>query len=173
LNLIADAPLWLVVLLACAVIAAAIEDALRYRISNVTTLLVIAGAICAAIIEGPSWSLWHNLVVFAAILAIGTAAFAAGLFGGGDVKLFAAVGFWVNLQAAFSLILLIFLSGGIVAVAYLAARAFRNTGQTSRERRVPYGVAIAVGSLILIGFARAPHQPSYRTTPQLQTGTRL
>jgi Flp pilus assembly protein protease CpaA len=79
LNLIPTAPLWLVIMLGCAVVAAAIEDGARYRISNVTCLVVLLGAVIAAVIEGPSLALWQNVAVFAAILTLGTVAFSAGL----------------------------------------------------------------------------------------------
>jgi prepilin peptidase CpaA len=168
LNLIAGAPLWLIVLLGCAMIAAAVEDMARYRISNLTSLAVFAMAACAILIEGFSTSLWQNAVVFCALLVLGTAAFSAGLMGGGDVKLFAAAGLWVDLRSALSLIALIFLAGGLVAVAYLASRALRGAAPM-KDRKVPYGIAIALGSLALIGFMRAPHHASYRDLPPLKT----
>ena len=146
MNLVVAAPQWLLVVLGLAMIAAAVEDATRLRISNVTSLVVLASAVGAALIVGPSWALWQNGVVFLAILAVGTAAFASGLLGGGDVKLFAAAGLWFDLHSAVGFVVLVFLSGGLVAIAYLASRPFRR-GPGKKDRRVPYGIAIAVGML--------------------------
>ncbi len=129
MNLVANAPPWLAILLACAMVAAAIEDARRLRISNTTSLAVLAGAIVAAAIEGPTWLLWQNVSVFVAILILGTAAFSAGWFGGGDVKLFAAVGLWFDLRSALQLVVLIFLAGGVIAIVYL----LRSNGPGSRS----------------------------------------
>src|SRR3954467_5641710 len=107
LNLVATAPLWLLVLFALALIAAAVEDGLRLRISNVTSLTVLAAAVVAAIIAGPSWALWQHVAVFVGLLMLGTAAFSAGWLGGGDVKLLATIGLWFGLRDALSLVTLI------------------------------------------------------------------
>ena len=53
-------------------------------------------AVVAAVMAGPELALWQNLVVFLALLAVGTPMFAAGKLGGGDVKLLAAVGLWFS-----------------------------------------------------------------------------
>ena len=100
MNLIAFAPTWLAALLAAALVAAAVEDMVRLRISNITVLVVLAGAIAAMAFEGFRGPLWQNAVVFAAVLAVGTLMFARNLLGGGDVKLFAATALWVNFTAA-------------------------------------------------------------------------
>lgn len=161
MNLIEAAPLWLVILLGCAMAAAALEDALRYRISNVTVLAVLAGAVCAALIEGPSWALWQNGAVFAAILVLGTFAFSAQWLGGGDVKLLAATALWLDFRSAIWFIVMVFLAGGLVAIAYLLSRPFRR-GRDGKVRgtRVPYGLAIALGALaiILIDRGTLDHQ---------------
>lgn len=154
MNLLATAPLWSLVVLVVALLAAAIEDAARLRISNLTCLVVLIAAVAAAGAEGFSGPLWQNVAVFAILLALGTLAFGAGLLGGGDVKLFAAVGLWVDLRTAVWLVALIFISGGLLAIAYLTSRPFRRN--RSKDRRVPYGIAIAVGTIAVIAFAHAP-----------------
>lgn len=161
MNLIAAAPPWLVILLSCAMVAAVIEDALRLRISNVTSLVVFAGAIVAAIGEGPSWSLWQNGVAFAAILILGTLAFSAGWLGGGDVKLLAATALWCDLKSAVWLLALVFLAGGVLAICFFMSRPFRQVKGTKKGGRIPYGIAIAVGAFAM-GYLVRPsfhHQP--------------
>lgn len=154
MNLVAGAPLWLDLLLGIAMVAAAIEDVARFRISNLTSLAVFVGAIAAAMIVGPSWNLWQNLAVLIAILVLGTGAFAAGWLGGGDVKLFAASGLWLDFRAALGFVALVFIAGGLVAICYLVARLFRSKEIEKKDRRIPYGVAIAVGALAMILISR-------------------
>jgi prepilin peptidase CpaA len=159
MNLIAVAPLWLIIVLALALVAGAAEDAARLRISNITCLVVAAGAIAAMVIAGGSISLWQNLALFAAILILGTFAFSAGWLGGGDVKLLAAVGLWVDLRSGVSLLTAILLSGGLVAIAFLAFRIVCREGiKSARQRRIPYGMAIALGTLISILVVREPQR---------------
>jgi prepilin peptidase CpaA len=166
LNLIPAAPIWLIVVLACAMVAAAIEDAARFRISNLTSLVVLAGAAAAAAIEGPSWPLWQNGAVLIAILVLGTAAFSAGVLGGGDVKLFAAAGLWFDLRSAIAFVALVFLSGGVVAICYLVSHLFRRGAGGSRSnRRVPYGIAIALGALIMVLLDRGAFQHQRAVSP--------
>lgn len=164
MNLITGAPLWLLAILIVALVAGAVEDALRLRISNITSLVVLAIGICAAAIEGPSMSLWQNAALFVGILILGTAAFAAGMLGGGDVKLLAATAIWVDLRHAVWLLTLIFLAGGVLALLYLVSRPFR----ARRSKRIPYGIAIAVGALAIIGVSRGLLQHQERPLPTLK-----
>jgi prepilin peptidase CpaA len=168
LNLLPAAPVWLIVLLCLALLAAAIEDAARLRISNFTSLLVVLGAVAAAVIEGPSLVLWQNVVVFVAILLLGTVAFSAGWLGGGDVKLFAAAGLWFDLQSAISFVALTFLAGGAVAVGYLVSRPFRPGAKNSKNSRVPYGIAIAVGALAMVLLDRGALRHHERPLPPIR-----
>ena len=171
MNLVSLAPLWLAVLLGCALVAAAVEDAGRYRISNITSLVVLAGAICSAIIEGSSWALWQNGAVFVAVLLLGTAAFAARWLGGGDVKLFAATALWFDIRSAVWFIAFVFIAGGVVAIAYLLSRPLRRRHDGKiRGTRVPYGLAIALGALAIILADRGAvgHQGRQPLSPSIE-----
>lgn len=168
LNLIPAAPLWLIVLFGLAMVAAAIEDAARLRISNATSLLVLVGAIAAAVIEGPTLSLWQNGVVLIAILLLGTAAFSAGWLGGGDVKLFAAAGLWFDLRSAISFVALTFLAGGAVAIGYMISRPFRRNAQNTRNTRIPYGIAIALGAVAMVLLDRGTISHHERPLPPIR-----
>lgn len=153
MNLIVDAPLWLSVILVLALVAAAIEDALRLRISNLTCAVVFVSAVVAAALHGLSPALWQNLAICTAILLVGMAAFAAGWFGGGDVKLLAAIGLWLNLGAAVALLGATLLAGGIIAAAYIAVRRSKaaRLGSERRDGKIPYGLAIVAGAFLLFG----------------------
>lgn len=157
MNLAAEAPLWLALVFAALLVLAAAEDAARLRISNITCLLILVAAIAAALIAGPELSLWQNLAVFAGLLVAGTPLFATGKFGGGDVKLFAVAGLWFNLAGALYLLAAVLLTGGVLALLILAVRTF-NWSEGALRRvtilnpgsGIPYGVAIATGTLIVM-----------------------
>lgn len=161
MNLAISAPQWLALVLAVLLIAAAIEDGIRLRISNITVGLVLAGAIVAALVVGPQLALWKNLVVFLALLAVGTPMFAARKLGGGDVKLLAATGLWFDFHGALWMLICVALAGGVLALIVLILRAF-SWSEKLRERVVllrpragiPYGVAIASGALIAMWLER-------------------
>ena len=169
MNLVAFAPLWLLILFVCALLAAAIEDAMRLRISNLTCLAVFAGAIVAAVLEGPTWLLWQNGALFGILLVLGTIAFSAGWLGGGDVKLFAATGLWFDLGSALPLVSLVFIAGGLVAVCYLLSRPLRRrVAGKPKHGQVPYGVAIAVGTLALVALDGRALQHHQRPLPPIK-----
>ena len=134
MNLVVLAPQWLALVFSALLIAAAAQDAVRLRISNVTVLLVIVAAIVAAIIVGPELSLWQNFAVFAGLLAIGTPMFAAGKLGGGDVKLLAATGLWFDLSGALWMLLDVVLAGGAVAILIIALRFINPTQLVAQVR---------------------------------------
>lgn len=155
MNLIIGAPLWLTALLAASLIAAAIEDVVRLRISNITSGAVLLLGILAMAIHGFPAALWQNAIVFLVILAFGTLGFAARMFGGGDVKLLAAVGCWMSFSAAVWLLAAVFISGGVLAILFILARPIRRrTSQPSGKYGsygIPYGLAIAVGAMLIFG----------------------
>lgn len=165
MNLAEQTSVWLAAIVAIALLAAALEDMVRLRISNATSLVVLVGAIAAAAVQGFDVSLWQNAVVFLAILALGTLAFAGNLFGGGDVKLLAATGLWMSLSGALWLLAAVFIAGGFVALAYIAIRRLRRKPRSKTGNRVPYGVAIAAGALYVLGVQFAHGQAKQPFAP--------
>ena len=151
MNLVPVAPLWLLGILIAALAAAAIEDCVRLRISNITCLSVFIAALVAMVLQGFPFALWQNAVVCLGLMAVGTPLFAAGKMGGGDVKLFAAVGLWVNFSAVVSLIAAVFIAGGIVALGFLASRLLpsRRNREGIKSRQIPYGLAIVAGAALV------------------------
>ena len=161
MNLLATAPTWLAACLAALLVAAAIEDAVRMRISNILCLDVFVAAIVAIIVGGLDVALWQNLLVFAALLGAGTLLFGIGKMGGGDVKLLAAVGLWCSLKAALTLLPAVFITGGLLALLILAARTIAPKGSGARvivlkpRSGIPYGIAIAAGALLTLAVYRS------------------
>ena len=161
MNLAWFAPQWLAFLFAILLVAAAVEDAVRLRISNITVGLVLLGAIITAFVLGIEPRMWQNLALLVAALLVGTPLFGRGILGGGDVKLLAATFAWFNLSAAPTVLMAVALSGGVLALLVIALRSF-NWSDKTRQRAVvlqrrggiPYGVAIAAGALITMALQR-------------------
>jgi len=160
-NLAWFAPQWLALFFAILLVAAAVEDAVRLRISNITVGLVLLGAIVTAFVLGIEPRMWQNLALLVAALLVGTPLFGRGILGGGDVKLLAATFAWFNLSTAPTVLMAVALSGGILALLVIALRSF-NWSDKTRQRAVvlqrrggiPYGVAIAAGALITMALQR-------------------
>lgn len=169
MNLIDTAPLWLLVILASLMLAAAVEDALRLRIANITCLGIAFSAGVAMALHGFGLPLWQNGAVFAGLLAIGTAAFATDNVGGGDVKLLAALGLWFSLLGAVWMLAAVFIAGGVLAVVTLSTRSLRSrlAGKGKAPRgMIPYGVAVVAGAAIVMTV-------QYRTKETLYDRLRL
>jgi prepilin peptidase CpaA len=94
------------------------------------------------------------LACAAGMFGLGTAAFAAGAMGGGDVKLAAAVSLFAGPALILDFVTVTALLGGVLGVAILAGARIgpvaSTGGCTVRARlrgNLPYGPAIAVGGL--------------------------
>ena len=155
MNLLILSPMWLAWVFMALMTAAAIEDAVRLRISNLLCLGVLVGALVAMALAGPDWALWQNFAVMAALLAIGTPMFAAGKMGGGDVKLLAAAGLWFDLRGALAALIWVLIAGGVLALIIILVRllgwsdaARQRVHVLKRGGGIPYGVAIAAGTLV-------------------------
>ncbi|MEO7240352.1 MAG: prepilin peptidase [Sphingomicrobium sp.] len=161
MNLFSIAPEWAVWLLAAALVAAAVEDALRLSIANLFPLLIIGLAVVVAVRFGVEAAVWQNGLVFAGLLAAGTLVFATGKMGGGDVKLFAALGLHCDLKTAVMLVSSTFIIGGALALLMIASRLLVPAGAAGRLSAlkrgagIPYGVAIAAGGLLTLFLQRS------------------
>ena len=139
------------------------------RIPNVLTLVGVGVALCLRL----TWSwgtVWQGAAGAGLAILVALAPFAFGFLGGGDVKLLGAVGAFVGVDRLFGALMGVALVGGLLAVAEAMRRqAFLRTVANIRgfaqqwvlfgragvtptiespeAMTVPYGVAIAVGSL--------------------------
>ena len=156
MNLFVSSPEWILWLLVALLAAATIQDAVQLKISNYICGAVLILAVVAMVMAGFRLSLWQNLVVFAVILTVGTLLFDRGFLGGGDVKLFAAVGLWANFQTALWLVVSIAIAGGLLALIMIFLRSFVPNGFARRVKTlqpkagIPYGIAITAGTLLML-----------------------
>jgi len=148
------------VLLAPVLIATAISDLRWLRIPN--TLVLIALAIFAVSCPFlPIAETGLRLLTAAITLVVGFALFSLRLFGGGDVKMFAALMLFVPSQErllfmqifAFSLLL-----GSLTTLALQSAPIARQLHweSTRRKGKFPMGISIALAGLLLPVMAGLP-----------------
>ena len=161
MRLLAVAPDWLAAILLLLLIVAAIQDAWRLRISDWISGLIAIGAFVALAIDGPVSGLWQNLLLFAAVLAIGTFMFGRGWMGGGDIKLLAASSLWFNLTDGWKMLVAIALAGGVETLVIMIVRRLPWSDDKRAKalllRRggpIPYGIAIALGVALMGWWSR-------------------
>ena len=136
-------------LLALLLVTAAVIDVRTFTISNRLNLAV---ALLAPLYW---WStglpLWSDAVVqvavAAGVFALLAGAFFAGMMGGGDVKLAAALALWFSPGATLDFLVLMSIAGGVLTLLVLGVHRAR--GRAGRPE-VPYGVAIAFGGLMIL-----------------------
>ncbi|MEA2721566.1 MAG: prepilin peptidase CpaA [Candidatus Eremiobacteraeota bacterium] len=142
---------------------AAVTDVRTRRIPNVLTGSAAVAAIAISAFSGPPAVLMCILTI-AAAFAVGSVAFSAGWFGGGDVKLIAACCGFAGFPGAISLVLDILIAGAVFALVSAAARGrlvslVRSTaavaarGVPAGDVPLPYAVAIAGGSIAFVATA--------------------
>lgn len=141
-------------------VAAGWQDVRTMRIANwlsVATAVVffawaLSGIGTGALVPG---DLALAVTCAIAVFLVGAAAFAAGVLGGGDVKLLAAASLFAGPALLLDFLTIVALAGGLVGIAVLAGApigpaAAASDGTTVRARLrtgLPYGPAIAAGGL--------------------------
>lgn len=153
MNLIALAPEWMFFLFVALLVAAAVQDIWKMKISNYLVLALLVAGIATAVMVGPEIDLWKNLAILVVGLGIGTAIFAAGIMGGGDVKLTVAAATWFLWADALIMLLLIAFAGVVVVIFSIVAR-FVGIGNKKRGRLISYGIAVAIGAIGMAAFER-------------------
>ena len=135
--------------LAVMLLVAAIIDMRTFTISNRLNLAV---ALLAPLywwsIGLPVWpDAAIQLGVAAAVFAVLAGAFYAGMMGGGDVKLAAALALWFSPASTFKFLVLMSIAGGVLTLMLIVLhRLAKKPGRPE----IPYGVAIAFGGLWIL-----------------------
>jgi prepilin peptidase CpaA len=139
----------LLIALAALLVLAAVIDVRTFTISNKLNLAVALLAplywLAIALSPWPGIALQIGAAVTVFILLAG--AFYAGMMGGGDVKLAAALALWFPPASTIKFLVLMSIAGGVLTLGLLAwHRAKRREGRPE----IPYGVAIAFGALAIL-----------------------
>jgi prepilin peptidase CpaA len=134
--------------LAAILVFAAVVDVRTFTISNRLNLTValLAPFYWWSVALSPS-GMAVQLAAGATVLVLLAAAFYAGMMGGGDVKLAAALALWFSPAMTLKFLVLMSLAGGVLTLAVVGWHRMRR-----REGRpeIPYGVAIAFGGLAIL-----------------------
>ena len=139
----------LLALLAILLVVAAFIDVRTFTISNrLNVTVALLAPLYWLSIALPLWP--HaatQLAIAAGVFTLLAGAFYAGMMGGGDVKLAAALSLWFPPGATAKFLVLMSIAGGVLTLALVAAHRLRR-----REGRpeIPYGVAIAFGGLAIL-----------------------
>ncbi|HEY1606209.1 MAG TPA: prepilin peptidase [Allosphingosinicella sp.] len=140
---------FLIVLLACGLVAAAAFDWRSRTIPNWLNAAFALGAI-------PFWwasglHLWPGVALHVGIaliiFAIFALAFQLGMMGGGDVKMLAALALWLPAGAVLELLVIMSVAGGLLTIAMLIPHKIR---KIAGQPEIPYGIAIAFAGMWLI-----------------------
>jgi prepilin peptidase CpaA len=139
----------LLLALAAILVVAAIIDVKTFTISNRLNATVALGAplywLSIALAPWPGMAI--QLAAGGIVFALLAGAFYAGMMGGGDVKLAAALALWFSPSGTIKFLVLMSLAGGVLTLGILAwHRAQRREGRPE----IPYGVAIAFGGLAIL-----------------------
>lgn len=138
-----------------------LSDLASLTIPDTVSIGLVVGFLLAAWLAGaPLLIVGKHLGVGAGIFAIGALLFFVGAFGGGDVKMLAAVAVWAGWPMVITLGVWVALLGGLLAVGMLVFRRIPlPTGANDlawvarlhrRDGGIPYGVAIGIGALLLL-----------------------
>jgi prepilin peptidase CpaA len=135
--------------LAALLLVAAVIDVRTFTISNRLNLTValLAPIYWLSIALSPWPGIAVQLGVAVTVFLLLAGAFYAGMMGGGDVKLAAALALWFPPASTIKFIVLMSLAGGVLTLLVVIwHRAKRREGRPE----IPYGVAIAFGGLAIL-----------------------
>ena len=139
----------LLLALAAILVVAAVVDVRTFTISNRLNLTValLAPVYWASVALSPWPGIAVQVAAAATVFVLFAAAFYAGMMGGGDVKLAAALALWFSPFTTLRFLVLTSLAGGVLTLAVVAwHRARKREGRPE----IPYGVAIAAGGIAIL-----------------------
>jgi prepilin peptidase CpaA len=136
-------------ILALLLVVAAVIDVRTFTISNRLNLAVALIALLywwAA--QLPLWpDIGVRVAIAAGVFALLAVAFYAGMMGGGDVKLAAALALWFSPVSTLRFLVFMSIAGGVLTLAVVAIHRMK---KKPGKPEIPYGVAIAFGGLAIL-----------------------
>ena len=145
----------IVLLLSILLVIASVSDIRDRRIPNWTVLAIAALFVPWAFV-GPRVSILSSLEAALIVLAASISLYAVRIIGAGDSKLLTVAALFVGFSQLPRFLLFVVLAGGVIAIISLVTRPTRAMvmlhmrGKGDFGRGIPYGVAIAVGTLCIV-----------------------
>jgi prepilin peptidase CpaA len=139
----------LLLALATILVVAAVIDVRTFTISNRLNLAValLAPLYWLSVALSPWPGIAVQVAAAATVFVLLAGAFYAGMMGGGDVKLAAALALWFSPFTTVRFLVLTSLAGGVLTLVVLTLHRAR---QREGRPEIPYGVAIAFGGLAIL-----------------------
>jgi prepilin peptidase CpaA len=146
-------------LVAALLVGAGVQDLRTMHIANgfplaIAGLFAVWASVGLVAGQMPLLDLAMAIGCAVAVFGAGAAAFAVGAFGGGDVKLLAAVSLFAGPQHVLNFLFVTAIAGGVLGLAILAgapigrpALAVAGPLRARLRSGLPYGPAIAAGGL--------------------------
>ena len=136
-------------ILAILLVVAAVIDTRTFTISNSLNagVALLAPFYWLAVGLDPWPGMAIQIGVALGVFALLALAFFAGMMGGGDVKLAAALALWFSPPSTLKFLVLMSIAGGMLTVIVLAVHRIR---KKPGRPEIPYGVAIAFGGLCIL-----------------------
>ncbi|MEL7189079.1 MAG: prepilin peptidase [Pseudomonadota bacterium] len=136
----------LLIALAIGLLIAAFTDIRSRKIANWLNGAIALGAPVFWFASG--MAVWPDMAMqFGFALLVSGAwigLYALGLLGGGDIKLLAALSLWITPLNYMTLLIIMAMVGGLMAIAFVVRRV---VFKPDTPGQLPYGVAIAAGAL--------------------------
>ena len=141
------------------------RDVVSYEVPNWVSICLVAAFAAGAAFAGLAMTTvaWH-LAAGAAVLMVGWILFALGVLGGADVKMLAAAAVWTGWSALAEYLLVVALSGGVLALGLIVWRRVKLPARWAgrewlrrlhaRDAGLPYCAAIGCAGLWI--FPRLP-----------------
>lgn len=143
------------------VLYAALRDLREFRIPNECALLLLALYPLHVWLSPEAVDIAGGVVTGGIVFAAAFSLYLLNKFGGGDVKMLAALALWAGPSLVGDLVMVTTLSGGVLALVFLSrarvvlALALDHAGDVGARdnvlaERLPYGVAIAIGGIAVL-----------------------
>jgi prepilin peptidase CpaA len=149
---------------------AAWTDFKGFRIPNIVPVIILASFIIAFAVTSLThqsdiifMSLRSHLIAFGIVFAVTLLMFAIKAVGAGDSKMMAAVALWLGTAGLIPFLFYMALTGGVLGIASLLLRKYKPLKAPAKgtwleqaqegANKVPYGIAIAVGTFAAFLFS--------------------
>lgn len=144
-------------------IVAAVSDITRYRIPNAIVYGIVAAFALGAIFNFAWPAIVWPLLAGVAMFLLGAGLFALGLYGGGDVKLIAAMALWTSFADLPRFLLIMGAAGGLLGLVLLLKRR-RQQPALASSAPAPLEPSAAMAAVAATPTSQTPASEAPRPT---------